>query len=66
MDRQPPAVYIVSLLAEQVKKLRIYHADKEVKGAVCIAHNQEQCGFSVAQSVQFQLIVGGDLPQFGE
>ena len=66
MDRQPSAVHVIGLFAQQIEKLGVHHADKEVEGAVGVRHDEEQRRFPVAQSVQFQLIVGGDLPQFGE
>ena len=34
MDRQPPAVHIVGLLAEEVEQLGVYHGNQEVEGAV--------------------------------
>ena len=64
MDRQPPAVHIVGLLTEQVEQLGVHHRDQEVEGAVGVRHDEAQRCFPVAQGVQFQLIVGGDLPQF--
>ena len=64
MDRQPPAVHIVGLLAEEVEQLGVYHGNQEVEGAVGVRHDEAQRCFPVAQGVQFQLIVGGDLPQF--
>ena len=66
MDRQPPTVHIVGLLAEQVEQLGVHHRNQEVEGAIGVAHNEEQRCFSVAQGVQFQLIVGGNFPQFGD
>ena len=64
MDRQPPAVHIVGLFAQQIEQLGVDHRNQEVEGAIGVAHNQEQRCFSVAQGVQFQLIVGGNFPQF--
>ena len=66
MDRQPPAVHIVGLLAEEVEQLGVYHGNQEVEGAVGVRHDEEQRRFPVAQSVQFQLIVGGNFPQFSD
>lgn len=63
MDRQPPAVHIVRLFAEQVEQLGVAHGNQEVKAIVCVAHYEEQCGSPVSQGIQFQLIVGRDLPQ---
>lgn len=64
MDREPPAVHIICLFAEQVKQLGVAHGDQEVKAIVRVAHNEEQGGFLVSQCVQLQLVVGSDLPQF--
>ena len=63
MDRQPPAVHIVRLFAEQIEQLGVAHGDQEVKAIIRVAHNEEQCSFPVSQGIQFQLVVGRDLPQ---
>ena len=63
MDREPAAIHIVSFFAKQVEKLGVAHGDQEVKGIVCIAHNEEQSRFPVSQRIQFQLIVGCNLAQ---
>ena len=41
---------------------RVAHGNQEVKAVIGIAHNKEQGGFFVPQGVQFQLIIGCDLP----
>ena len=41
----------------------LVHGNQEVKAIVCVAHNEKQCGSPVSQGIQFQLIVGRDLPQ---
>ena len=64
MDRQPPAVHIVGLFTEQIEQLGVNHRDQEVEGAVCVGHDEEQGCFSVAQGVEFQFIVGRNLPEF--
>lgn len=63
MDRQPPAVHIVRFFAKQVEQVGVAHGNQEVKAIVRVAHNEEQSGSPVTQGVQFQLIVGRDLPQ---
>ena len=63
MDGQLSAVHIVCLVAEQIEKLGVHHADEEVEGAVCIAHDEEQCCFLISQRVQLQFIVHGKVPQ---
>ena len=64
MDWQFAAVLVICLITEQIEKLCVDHGDQEVKGAVGIAHDEEQRRFPVAQLVQFQLIVHGGIPDF--
>ena len=64
MDRQPPAVHIVGFFTQKVEQLGVAHGDQEVKAIVRVAHNEEQSGFPISQGIQFQLVVGSDLPQF--
>ena len=63
MDWKPAAVFIIRLIAEQIEKLALQHGDHKIKGAVRIAHNEEKDRLSVSQGIQFQLVVGSDLPQ---
>ena len=63
MHRQPAAVYIVCLFAEQIEQLTIGQADEKAEAGIRIRHDQEQRGSLVADGVQGQLIVGSDLPQ---
>ncbi len=65
MDREPAAVHIVRFFTEQIKQLGVAHGNQEVKAVIGIAHNEKQGGFPVPQGVQFQLIIGCDLPQLG-
>ena len=65
MDGQPPAIHVIGLFTEQVEQLGVNHGDQEVEGAVCVGHDEEQRRFPVSQGVQLQLIIGGNLPQFG-
>ena len=64
MDGQFAAVHIICLVAKQVEKLGVDHANEEVEGAVRIAHDEEQCRFLIAQCIQRQLIVHGEVTQF--
>ena len=63
MDGEPSAVHVVGLFAQQVEQLAVNHGDKEVEGAVGVAHDEKQRRFPVAQGVQLQLVVHGDFPQ---
>ena len=64
MDGQFAAVHIICLVAQQIEKLGVDHADEEVEGAVRIAHDEEQRRFLITQRVQRQLIVHGEVTQF--
>ena len=68
MDRQPPAEFVVGLLAEKVEKLRVDHRNEEIEGAVRIRHDEEQRRFcfvlaAAAEPVELELVVGRDFPQ---
>ena len=63
MDRQTPAVHIISLFTQQVEKLAVAHGDQEVEGIVRVAHDEEQRRLPVPKGVQLQLVVGGQIPQ---
>ena len=63
MDWQLTAVHIICLVAEQIEKLGVHHADEEVEGAVRITHDEEQRRFLIAQRVQLQLIVHCEVTQ---
>jgi len=64
MDGQLAAVHIICLVAQQIEKLGVDHRNQEVKGAVRVRHDEEQRRFLIAQRVQLQLIVHGEITQF--
>ena len=64
MDGQRAAVHIICFIAQQIEKLGVDHADEEVEGAVRVRHDEEQRRFLIAQRVQLQLIVHGEVTQF--
>ena len=66
MDGQLAAVHIICLVAQEVKKLGVDHRNQEVEGTVCVRHDEEQCRFLIAQRVQLQFIVHGEVTQFLE
>ena len=43
---------------------RIDHGNEEVKSCVCIRHNEEQRCFLVAQGIQLQFVIGGNITDF--
>ena len=63
MHGQASAVHVVRLFAQEVEKLGVDHADKEVERAVRIAHDEEQRRLAVAQRIQLQLIIRRQFPK---
>ena len=63
MNRQPPIIEIVRLVAEQVEKLTLQHGNDEIEGGIGIAHNEEQRRFPVTHCVQFQFILRHNVSQ---
>ena len=63
MDWQFAAVHIIGFIAKQIEKLRVHHADEEVKGGIRVRHDEEQSCFLISQRVQLQFIVHGKVPQ---
>ena len=63
MDGQLAALHIVCFVAQEVEKLGVHHADEEVEGGIRVRHDEEQRRFLIAQRVQLQLIVHGEVPQ---
>ena len=63
MDGQFAAVHIICFIAKQIEKLRVHHADEEVKGGIRVRHDEEQSCFLISQRVQLQFIVRGKVPQ---
>ncbi len=63
MHRQPPAVYIIRLLTQQIEHLAVDHTDQEIEGRIRIRHDKKQCRLPVAQCIQLQLVIGRYLPK---
>ena len=63
MDRQPPVIEIIRLVAEQVEKLALQHGDDKIEGGIGIAHNEEQRRFPVAHRVKLQFVLRHNVPQ---
>ena len=63
MHRQPAAVFVICLFAEQIEKLAIGQADEKVEAGIRVRHDEKQRGALVADGIKRQLIVRSDLPQ---
>ena len=66
MDGQLTAVHIIRFVAQEVKKLRVDHRNQEVEGGIRVRHDEEQRRFLIAQRIQRQLIVHGEVTQLLE
>ena len=64
MDGQPSAVLVVRLFTQEIEELGVDEGDQEVEGTVGVRHDEKQRCLPVSQGVQFQLVVGRDVPQF--
>ena len=62
MDRQPAAIHIISLFAQQVEKLGVGHSNQKVHAVLGVAHYEEQGCLAISEGVQFQLVIGGQVP----
>jgi hypothetical protein len=56
-------IHVVRFLTQQIEKLRVAKGYEEVKGIICIGHDDEQRGFLVAQRVELQLVIGRQIAQ---
>ena len=63
MNRQFTAILVICLVAQQIEKLGVDHRNQKIEGAVRVRHNEEQCRFLIAQRVQLQFIVHGEVTQ---
>ena len=61
MDREPPLVDVIGLLAEQVEELSIDHGNQEVEGRIVVTHDEKESGFPVADGVECELVVSHDV-----
>ena len=66
MDGKFAAVHIICLVTQQIEKLSVDHRNQKVEGGIRVRHDEEQCRFLIAQRVQLQLIVHGEVTQFLE
>ena len=62
MDRQPAAIHIIRLLTQQVEKLGVGHSNQKIHAILGIAHYEEQGCLAISEGVQFQLVIGSQVP----
>ena len=55
---------MLTICGRTTASLWIHHADEEVEGGIRVRHDEEQRRFPIAQRVQLQLIVHGEVTQF--
>jgi len=63
MHRQPAAVHVICLFAEQIEQLRVAHRNQEIETIISIRHDEKQRRLLIAKRIQFQLVIGSDLAQ---
>ena len=63
MDGKPAAVHIVRLFTQQIEQLGVAQGNEEIEGIVGVRHDDEQSSLAISQGVQFQLVIGGQVPQ---
>ena len=63
MDGQLPAVEIVRFVTEQIEKLAVHQRSHKIEGRIGIRQYYKQGGFLVAQSIQLQFVIGGQITQ---
>ena len=63
MHRQPAAIFVICLFAEQVEQLAIGQTDEKVEAGIRVRHDQKQRGSLVSDGIKRQLVIGSDLPQ---
>ena len=63
MDGQLAAVHIIRFVAQEVKKLGVDHRNQEIESGIRVRHNEEQRRLLIAQRVQLQFIVHGEVTQ---
>lgn len=63
MNRKPTAIHIVRLLTQQIEQLGVDHGDQEIEGGIRIGHDEKQGRLFIAQGIQLELVMGGDLPE---
>ena len=62
MYRKPSAIHIIRLLTQQVEKLGVGHSNQKIHAILGIAHYEEQGCLAISEGVQFQLVIGGQVP----
>ena len=56
MDGQPAAVFIICLVAKEIKELCVKNTHNKVKSVVGVADNDKQGGLAVAYGVKFHFV----------
>ena len=64
MDGKPPAVHIISLITQEVEKLRVEDRHNKVESVVRIGNDNEQRRFAVAYGVKLHFVGFHEFAQF--
>ena len=63
MNRQPPAVHVVGLVAQQICELGLQNGNDKVKGRIGVAHNEKQRRFLISDGIKLHLVIGHQVAQ---
>lgn len=63
MNRQPPAVHVVGLIAQQICELGLQNGNDKVKGRIGVAHNEEQSRFPISNSIELHFVIRHQVAQ---
>lgn len=63
VHRQPPAVFVVGLVAKEIEKLRVQDGRHEVERVVRVADDDKQGGFPVSDGVECHFVIAHQVPQ---
>ena len=63
MNRQPPAVHVVGLIAQQICELGLQNGNDKVKGRIGVAHNEEQRRFPISNGIELHFVIRHQVAQ---
>jgi len=66
MNREPPAVFVVRFIAQNVEQLRVHQRGYEIKRVVGVRDDNKQSGLSVADGVKLHFVGIHQIPDLGD
>ena len=66
MNGEPSAIHIVGFVAKKIKKLGVKNTYNKVKGVICIAYNNKECGFSIPYGIKLHFVLFKELSKLSD